>query len=251
MDSYWTLAVEVMFYIVIFVILVQNKFAEIEKCLGYAGIAVSILATVTLVFAQHYPFLFEMFSSWPSKLFLVHNGSEFVLGVFLYLILFIELTSFRLAVVANCFLGSCAQISCYILSQPASIHGGVVTWLPVIIWIVAVLAMIMSVRFNALIKNRLKSAMPAVRQLGLLTYPLYLIYSPLGLVVMQRAYQFTHSPTLALIAAIMAVLLAATAILLTEPFLRAMVKLPVRRGVDYAQGWVSGARLTEPTSPLK
>ncbi|HUZ92359.1 MAG TPA: hypothetical protein VMU78_10750, partial [Methylocella sp.] len=218
---------------------------------GYAGIAVSILATATLVFAQQYPFLFDMFGSWPSKLFLVHNGSEFVLGVFLYFILFIELTSFRLAVVANCFLGSCAQISCYILSQPASIHGGVVTWLPVIIWIVAVLAMIMSVRFNALIKNRLKSAMPAVRQLGLLTYPLYLIHSPLGLVVMQRAYQFTHSPTLALIAAIMAVLLAATAILLTEPFLRAMVKLPVRRGVDYAQGWVSGARLTEPTSPLK
>ena len=107
-----------------------------------------------------------------------------------------------------------------------------------------------SIRLNALITNRFKPAMPAIRQLGLLTYPLYLIHSPLGLVVMQRVYQFTHSPVIALVVAVLAVLLAASAILLTEPTLRAMAKSPVRLVADYPRGWNFAIRLAEPTIPL-
>jgi peptidoglycan/LPS O-acetylase OafA/YrhL len=249
--SYWTLTVEIVFYTVIFAILCQNMFAEIDKILGLAGVAVSTLAIVTLWLSPRYPILSVVLTSWPSKLFLLNNGSEFVLGVFLYLVLFIEATSFRLSVLAICLLGSCAQISHHILSFPFYSNGGVIMWLPLILWLAAVLGMVQSVRFNALITNRFKSAMPAVRQMGLLTYPLYLVHSPLGLVVMQRDYQSTHSPALALIAAVIAVLLAAVAILLTEPALRAMVKSPVRRGADRAQGWFFGPRLAEPTSPIK
>jgi hypothetical protein len=78
-----------------------------------------------------------------------------------------------------------------------------------------------------------------------------LIHSPLGLLVMQRVYWTMHSSALALIAAVIVVLLAAAAVLLTEPALRAMIKSPVRRGVDFAQIWFLGGRLAEPTSRLE
>jgi peptidoglycan/LPS O-acetylase OafA/YrhL len=135
--SYWTLTVEIVFYTVIFAILCQNMFAEIDKILGLAGVAVSTLAIVTLWLSPRYPILSVVLTSWPSKLFLLNNGSEFVLGVFLYLVLFIEATSFRLSVLAICLLGSCAQISHHILSFPFYSNGGVVMWLPLILWLAA------------------------------------------------------------------------------------------------------------------
>jgi peptidoglycan/LPS O-acetylase OafA/YrhL len=55
--SYWTLTVEIVFYTVIFAILCQNKFAEIDKILGLFGVAVSTLAIVTLWLSPRYPFL--------------------------------------------------------------------------------------------------------------------------------------------------------------------------------------------------
>ncbi|HUI20021.1 MAG TPA: acyltransferase [Methylocella sp.] len=254
--SYWTLAVEIVFYTLIFVILCKDKFGEIDKILGFGGIAVSVLAVATPALVLHFPRFGAVLESWPAKLLLLHNGSEFVFGVFLYLVLFIGMTSFRLSVLVICFLGACAQISFpgFRINAPGGgivFVGGMETWFPLIVWIAAVLAMILSVRWNAVITTRFRSAMPAVRQLGLLTYPLYLIHSPLGLLVMQRVYWGTHSPALALIAAVLVVMLTAAAILLTEPALRAKVKLPVRRGLDVLQGWFAGLRLAEPTSRLE
>lgn len=55
-----------------------------------------------------------------------------------------------------------------------------------------------------------------------MTYPLYLIHSPLGLVVMQQIYQATHSSVAALTAAFTVVLLVAASILLLEPAVRAI-----------------------------
>ncbi len=257
--SYWTLAVEIVFYTVIFVILCKNKFGEVDKILGFGGIAVSLLAVARFMLASSYPHFELALVSWPAKLLLLNNGSEFVFGVFLYLTLFIGMTPFRLGVLALCFVGSCMQIShasfAVIHSRNAagneSIFGSIEMWLPLSLWVAAVLAMILSIRLNAVITNRFRSMMPAVRQLGLLTYPLYLIHSPLGLLVMQRVYWTAHSPTLALFAAIIVVLLAAAGILLAEPAVRTMVRPSVCRGLDVMQGWVFSARLAQPTNRLE
>ncbi len=260
--SYWSLCVEIVFYALIFAILCKNKFSEIDRLLGFAGVVVSILAVVNFMFSSRYPLLAAVFGSWPAKVFLLNNGTEFVFGVFLYLVLFIGANSFRLGVLAICFLGCCTHITFDIYAVSAIIskvpggnagivESGFAFWAPLILWLAAVLAMIISVRFNALITNRFWYAMPTIRQMGLLTYPLYLIHSPLGLVVLQRVYKATHSSTLALIAAIIVVLLAAAAVLMIEPALRAMIKSPVRRGVDFVQGLFFGARLAEPTSKVE
>lgn len=64
--SYWSLAVEIVFYMLIFVILWQDKFGEIDRILGFFGTTVSVLAIFMLVLSPRYPFLKEVLSSWPS-----------------------------------------------------------------------------------------------------------------------------------------------------------------------------------------
>jgi peptidoglycan/LPS O-acetylase OafA/YrhL len=247
--SYWTLCVEVTFYVLIFAILCKNKFSEIDKILGVVGVAVSVLAVAALMLLPRSAVLFALLASWPAKLLLLHNGAEFVFGVFLYLILFIGPNLFRCSILAICGLGCCAKIISWVVFHHGSVVGSsFVAWLPLILWLAAVSAMILSVRFNGLILSRFEPAMPAVRQMGLLTYPLYLIHSPLGLVVMQQAYRFTHSSTVALIMAVVVVLSAAVAILLIEPMLRSWIKWPVWRAADFAQRRFFTARMAEPTS---
>lgn len=249
--SFWTLCVEISFYALIFAVLCKNKMGDFDKIFGVLGIWVSAIAFASLLLLPGNPFLYTLINSWPAKLLLLLNGAEFVFGAFLYLILFVGPSLLRFTVLAICGLGVCAKLISGLAFFHGGAAGGFTEWLPLIIWLAAVLAMVGSVLFDEPISRAFGSAMPVVRQMGLLTYPLYLIHSPLGLVVLQHVFQTTHSPILALAAAIGVVLLAATLILLVEPILRSWSKWPIQRAVNLAQGRFFPAWLAEPTSRLK
>jgi peptidoglycan/LPS O-acetylase OafA/YrhL len=101
---YWSLVIEVVFYGFILCLLLVNRFCQIAFFMGAIGIA-SALIWMMLGISNVMPFLFgsllatlERIYAWNAQLLLVHHGCLFALGVYLWLLMFKEVTLRRLSI---------------------------------------------------------------------------------------------------------------------------------------------------------
>ncbi|QHS51851.1 acyltransferase [Edaphobacter sp. 12200R-103] len=193
--SYWTLRVEMSFYLLIFLLLVFDRF----RYIGPTMVTVSALSTAFLAlgYAVDHALLkaggfipsipdFLINSRW-ARLLLIDYAPHFAIGVLLWLMFFHGVTIFRSCALAFCFLGAVLSVRVEWQEVVQSSKEPSSLMLCILIWAAAVLAIVLSVRYNKAIvewlgPERTKQA----RTLGLITYPLYLLHQSIGEHFVQR-----------------------------------------------------------------
>ena len=88
-------------------------------------------------------------------------------------------------------LGSIVQILNFSTNFPSTPQGSRPPWVPITVWLLCVAAIVASVRWNVALHSVFKPAgARALRILGLMTYPLYLLHQRIGYLLFPRLQPF-------------------------------------------------------------
>jgi peptidoglycan/LPS O-acetylase OafA/YrhL len=165
------------------------------------------------------------------ELSLIYYGCFFALGVFLWLSLLDRMSFVR------CVLMVSFTIGCFINIQSKGAFA---------IWMLAVVAIALSVRFNSLLSANPQVAYLA-RVLGLTAYPLYLWHNAIGAALIGFLFRSGVDEYTALIVAISFVVSASLAIAVSvEPKLQKWLKSKME---DMSGRFAVGGSLTQPVAP--
>ncbi len=211
--SFWTLPIELSFYLIIFLLLAFRIYERLGITMMTLGVSTTILAVYRcgmeagLYGGGHIGAKIMAFAQNQKYFFLLANhGMFFALGSLIWLCLLQRLTPGRLIGAAVCTVGCVAEI--YLHSRlfvTDAEHRGLAAiegarchaLLPMTIWVLAVLAIIGSVSFNARVSALVGSrGAKVIRRLGLMTYPLYLLHHKAGYEIiyqLQRRFGFSTS----------------------------------------------------------
>jgi peptidoglycan/LPS O-acetylase OafA/YrhL len=201
--AYWTLGIELGFYVLIFALLATGRFKLLGTCITLFGAASTAICLYVIavfhVFASPTLFQIKLANALQHreiiKVVLLQNGSFFALGVLLWLCFFHRFTIMRVLGLAFATFGCIAEI--YVHTNWNGREMALYTWYPpLIIWCVAVIAIAASVRYNAAIHNALgQRGARVARRLGVVTYPLYLVHQVAGYAVIMTLKP--HMPDIA------------------------------------------------------
>jgi peptidoglycan/LPS O-acetylase OafA/YrhL len=156
---YWTLAVETFFYGMIFLLLWFDAFKHIEKFAILLGIYSSVYLVGISYFGWHR----------ISAHFLGQHGCFFSLGILIWLSSEVGITLTRLLF--------CAAFLVSAILEICTLGNGVLTgydlWAAPAVWLASVVAIVISLFLG-------KEGTTLTGQLGLMTYPLYLVHDQFG-----------------------------------------------------------------------
>lgn len=186
---YWTLGIEVCFYILIWALIKTDRRSWIDKlpiyfCLTGLGFWLFYFAGMSVVHSDNMRTLFHKAIAFrPFQLILLQHGCFFGLGIALKNLNRQKITLPQLAL--------CAALVCTcwleIVAQNGIIERSTKLTLPVapalIIWTCTLIVSGLMISFNDAIYRAVKPVVPAIRGIGLTTYPLYLLHNSLGLAV--------------------------------------------------------------------
>jgi peptidoglycan/LPS O-acetylase OafA/YrhL len=217
---FWTLAVETFFYAAIFLMLCFNAFKYIEKFAILLGIYSSIYLSGVVFFGWHH----------ISKHFLAQHGCFFSLGILIWLctskgLSFVRLLFFGIFLVAGsleiCMIANGSPLVGYEL------------WAAPCVWLASVGA-ICIFEYSRVDGNHLTS------QLGLITYPLYLLHDLFGSVILRSNPWVGRLPALAL--AVTTTIALSWLVLQIEPVIRSLIE----KVFDWISNALSSNRFVEP-----
>lgn len=230
---YWTLGIEIVFYGLVYVLLCLNRFERLEPVVLAVGV-ISALAWL-LATAPVWPDLDRIISTRIAKLLLLTHGCHFALGVLLWSAVRRGLTGYRVAGLAVCLTGAFLQIRYDAGFVGASLGLDRSPEMPWFLYAVFMLLFCLSIRVNTALTDAFPGLGRRIRDLGLATYPLYLLHTFVGALTMRFLAAYGLPPAEALTGGI---LVAVAASLLVsrqiEPLLRA--------GLGWGIG-AAGARL--------
>jgi peptidoglycan/LPS O-acetylase OafA/YrhL len=189
---YWTLGIEVSFYILVFALLRLRRLATLESVVTRIGLASGVFWACALLTVS----LTEAAVGWPAtlhmlvtraeanrelQLLLVQHGCFFALGTVMSKAATGGFTRARGLALASlgaaCVLEIIGQNSIIERASQLSLSA-----LPAVaIWLTAVAVLALAATCNNSLLRWLGRTAKAVRFAGLTTYPLYLVHNPLGL----------------------------------------------------------------------
>ncbi len=193
-DVYWTLSIEVSFYVLVFLMLRTRRIRFLEPLMAAIGLASgafwmialslqTVLAHATGAAALLRVLVLKAEGSRYLQLLLVQHGCLFGLGVTLYAASMQGYTRSRsarlLALAACCVLEILGQNGIIERASGLVLSAG---W-AVAVWVLAVMLIALSVRYNAALTRRLGPLTRHGKFLGKMTYPLYLLHNSVGLAV--------------------------------------------------------------------
>jgi peptidoglycan/LPS O-acetylase OafA/YrhL len=177
--AYWTLPIELCFYLLVFLTLAARQFRHVELLAAILGLASTAYWAVGF---QLFPVYWWLGLTQLGSELLVQNGCAFALGVFLWLILTREWTWLRGALAVILAGGVTLEILHTSSNHAEVLHvadPGPVA--PLAVFFLSMAAIIASVRFHRQIQSALGPRTARwVRRLGLATYPLYLLHTVSG-----------------------------------------------------------------------
>ena len=156
---YWTLGVEVTFYVVVAALLLIGRHDRIERVMLVIG------ALSAAFLAANY------FSPWggrKSELLLLQHGVYFALGCTIWFAFRRGWTWLRI-------------LSCAVLGVVCVLPLGL---LAAAVWTTTIATMGMMLHFDEALANRLRGVSSAIKLLSLATYPLYLTHTVIGATLM-------------------------------------------------------------------
>ena len=196
---YWTLGVEVSFYVVILIVLAFKKMAYLPWIIGLIG-TVSLTFWLAYVAVDMWPGAMPELSSVMhpkddlierlQALFLLRHGCFFAIGVFLWLCFFDGVNVKRVSMILAFVCGGLIQIVATANDQNNISHFGFSPVTPCIIWILSIGFVVASVLFNKQMTIKFKWLALPMRHVGLMTYPLYLIHQKIGFIVIAATHHF-------------------------------------------------------------
>jgi peptidoglycan/LPS O-acetylase OafA/YrhL len=205
---YWTLAIEIVFYGIVWALLLIGRFDRLPAVIGAIGSASALYWLLTtsywlLTGTRTLPFL-GLLSERTLSLFLIHHGCYFAVGVLLWVALVKTSQLWLWLVIALCVTGGVLEIVHLSLPRSSGVGGGFLAIIPVAVWLLSIAAIAAAVRWNDVLV-RLVRPMRA-RRIGLATYPLYLLHNAVGAAIMLGTYQLTGQRWTSLAAAILAIM---------------------------------------------
>lgn len=167
---YWTLGVELAFYACVGVLLLCRRFERLIESfatlIGSTGLAFWVLHWLHPMPA--------LAGNRTLDLLLVHHGSLFAVGVLLWAAWQRGVTRLRVFLIGAFTVGGVLQIAARAFKIAAQTGDAALWWPAPLAWLVALAAIVVSLRFS--FGGRL------TRQIGLSTYPLYLVHQIVGAV---------------------------------------------------------------------
>jgi peptidoglycan/LPS O-acetylase OafA/YrhL len=166
---YWTLAVELKFYFLIFLVLLLRQASRIHYLLG-AWLLASLVLSLQ---APHGIARFLLFPEW---------SSYFIAGAMFFLIQREGLSLYKLAIILGCYGLSVAYATNLL---PGSVnHGSFNVSAPVLVIAIAAFYLIF---FVLVLRPAPRRRSNSFYLLGLLTYPLYLLHQDIGYALLHSA----------------------------------------------------------------
>jgi len=245
--SYWTLPVEVSFYTVVFLLLAFNLKRYIPVVVGTIGLLsattwIALTAINESGLLGHFNHLVHWTSRWiyilstreDVLLTLLPHGCFFAEGAFLWLCLFKGATRFRVAVLVACAIGGTAETLNHanlgLMATFGNTHPG---WpyyplIPCLAWLLSVIALCLSVVKNQWFSDLIGERAGWLRQVGLLTYPLYLLHQTIGFIMISGLRSHLSDNASLLITCIAIMALAYCVAKFVEPPLKSAVLRLIR-----------------------
>ncbi|WP_267414591.1 acyltransferase [Sphingomonas sp. GC_Shp_4] len=188
-DVYWTLAIEIVFYLLFF----------LGMLLGSRDVSIRIawlltLSNMTYLFARvidrltggHFNDTLNFFQGPEGSLFLLSRGCYFAFGISLWARSRTGWT-WSISALAICSVGTAsihlALEDLYLVHRSNLPHWWAAV--PLAIWLLAVLGLIYATSADTLFDRITPALRRRVRTLGLMTYPLYLLHANVGDAVMR------------------------------------------------------------------
>lgn len=214
---YWTLPIEIAFYAVVFVALLFNAFNRIEWIAAAVGLASSAIWALHRLGVD-----VVTFNTHQSNLSLLQHGCHFAIGVMLWLLLAKGFRLHRLILLSVFLAAGWLEIG---FMAPMKALDGSNLHAPGLAWLGGLAFMVFSVQF----RQRLSGPWNGLaRQVGLATYPLYLVHAALGAWLIRLLRDHGAGPWMALAVAIMVAL--ALSFLISwrlEPMVRRIMGRPI------------------------
>lgn len=228
-SSYWTLPLEIVFYAVIFLVLSRDRFDRVEGVvLALGGMSLAAWAGVLVATFSPGPVgdaVITVVAARLAKLILLQHGCFFAIGAMIWIIRERGGSVSRYAAIAAFIVAGLIQID--MEAYNASAWAGVpMSAFPAIAAFIGSLAFIAaSLHWNEAVHRQLGSRAAAVRTLGLMTYPVYLLHQPFGILASLWQLKAGVDPALALTASILLVMVLAWLVAVgLEPVTRSWMK---------------------------
>ncbi|MGH6835806.1 MAG: acyltransferase family protein [Methylocella sp.] len=194
----WTLPIEISFYAVLAIMLAVGWKESLER------LAI-VLALCSGAYWITESFGFRYLHPRLTQLLLLEHGCHFALGLLLWCAVKDRLTPQRLVMMTVCVATGFLQIGNTAVSE-IPYGDRLPLAVPIGVWLTAVALIYLSARYNIQADHYLAPHKKLVRQIGLLTYPLYLIHKHVGGAVLFLAHRasigFASAVVLALLASI-------------------------------------------------
>jgi len=229
--AYWSLAVEITFYALIFVLLLLHNFRRLPLLAW--GIALVSCAYLSLAWlkepgAMHLGGWFEMLVA-NADFLPIRYGVFFSIGIWIWMLSNRAMTptAWIGLIVSTAFAVTEIELRAWELeSSEAVASAGQPLMAPAIVWLLAVAFMIASTRKPDSFTPTGEATRARLRLAGKVTYPLYLVHSLVGASAMRVLIDMGASPYLSLVLAIAIVLGAAMFIAIyAEPMARAPLRV--------------------------
>ena len=247
---YWSLAVELVFYTIIFLVLVSGRFDRLTW-VAWALTVLSAAFLISLIFA---PAIYK--SQLGAKIVFYSDvlqfryGSFFALGIWMWLFsklalrkvgAFGAVTAFAIGILE--IVGRAHDMAKWEVQPGVSVS----QTLPAAVWIATVAFMFVVVRADDRFAPSSPRLQRACKNLGLMTYPLYLVHSVVGAFIIREMVRFGINPWIALAVAILSMLSLAYAVsLYGEPVVRKLLRAAWEQGEAGLQSVRSAAFLFKP-----
>jgi peptidoglycan/LPS O-acetylase OafA/YrhL len=205
---YWTLAVELTFYIVVALFLLLGRPSWLGAAMALIGLVTTFLAASAYLSGSGAPSISGVSKELSDSLLLRH-GMYFSLGYFIWSATNSGWTPVRSALVVVFLIGGAFPILAAADSL-SRIPGSSPAWVPLMIWLAAVLVMLASVTIVA--PKRHQPTRRWLALLGMATFPLYLIHYVAGATLMALLIRNGWQPTLALPATCIVMMVGAVAL---------------------------------------
>lgn len=231
---YWSLAVEIAFYALVFCLLLSANFrrlplmAWVLSLVSGAYVTLAMLKQLGLAAPGSW---FDTLAGY-AELVPLRHGAYFAIGIWLWMLSNKSLPRSAWVGLGLAFVCGVVEIEMRALELQnfeASIAVGQLLIAPVIVWLVAVGVIIASTRRPEAFEPRTDAGRGRLRLAGKVTYPLYLVHSAVGAATMRWLIVSGMPAYLALLASIAFVLLIAT---LVAVYGEPAVRKPLALGLD-------------------
>lgn len=184
---YWSLGVEISFYVLIAALLMIRRFSWIEPVAAIIGTASSFfwlwILAATLGYV-HPPV--SMIDGRSMDLLMITYGAYFATGVFLWSSLMIKPNAARSVALLLFVAGGLAGIYMNTPAYFAKVIDPSLRLVPLLVWLFAISFIVLATRFDSLIVSRMGPAtLAGIRLCGMATYPLYLLHDIIGAAVLR------------------------------------------------------------------